>query len=92
MPKSEKATEPRYRVLVGINYPPGNRRANVGDVVDDIPAASVPDLLTLGVIEAADTAPAAPPAAEEPPADNEGASEAHTAATSDEASGNEVAP
>ncbi len=42
----------KFTVLVGINYPP-DRRAEMGDVVDDIPAASVPWLLEQGLIEPA---------------------------------------
>lgn len=38
-----------YRVLVGLNYPPNGkgaeRRAEPGDVVDDLPAAAVAWLL-----------------------------------------------
>ena len=48
-----KAKE-RYRVLVGINYPPGDKRAEPGDVVSDLPDHSVKDLLRQGVIEEAE--------------------------------------
>ncbi len=41
----------RYRVLVGLSYPTG-REAGPGDVVDDLPARSVPWLLEQGMIEA----------------------------------------
>lgn len=40
----------KYRVLQGIDYPP-NKRAEIGDVVDDLPAASVKWLLEIGAIE-----------------------------------------
>lgn len=40
----------RYRVLQGIDYPP-NKRAEAGDVVDDLPATSVKWLLESGIIE-----------------------------------------
>jgi hypothetical protein len=43
----------RYRVLQGIDYPP-NKRAEVGAVVEDIPAQSVKWLLESGIIEDAD--------------------------------------
>ncbi len=44
----------RYRVLAdGLNYPP-NRRAEKGDIVDDLPIGSLPDLLSQGSIERAD--------------------------------------
>jgi len=43
----------RYRVLQGIDYPP-NKRAEVGDVVEDIPAQSVKWLLDSGIIEDTD--------------------------------------
>lgn len=39
-----------YKVLTGINYPP-NKRAEIGDVVSDIPASSVKWLLDQGIIE-----------------------------------------
>lgn len=41
----------RYRVLTGLNY--RNRRADPGEVVDDIPARSVRWLLDQGHIEPA---------------------------------------
>lgn len=40
----------KYRVLQGIDYPP-NKRAEIGDVIDDLPAASVKWLLEIGAIE-----------------------------------------
>lgn len=40
----------KYRVLKGIDYPP-NKRAEIGAVVDDLPAASVKWLLEIGAIE-----------------------------------------
>lgn len=40
----------RYRVLQGIDYPP-NKRAEVGAIVEDIPAQSVKWLLESGIIE-----------------------------------------
>ena len=43
----------RYRVLQGIDYPP-NKRAEVGDIVEDIPAQSVKWLLDSGIIEDTD--------------------------------------
>ncbi len=43
----------RYRVLQGIDYPP-NKRAEVGKVVEDLPATSVKWLLESGIIEDAD--------------------------------------
>ena len=43
----------RYRVLQGIDYPP-NKRAEVGDVVEDIPAQSVKWLLDSEIIEDTD--------------------------------------
>jgi hypothetical protein len=39
-----------YRVLVGINYPEG-KRAEIGDVVTDLPAYAIKGLLAQGVIE-----------------------------------------
>jgi len=43
----------RYRVLKGIDYPP-NKRAEIGDVVDDLPANAVKWLLADEIIEDAD--------------------------------------
>lgn len=48
------AKAPKYRVLTGLNYPPDNRRAEPGDVVDDLPDYSIEPLLRAGVIESAD--------------------------------------
>jgi chromosome segregation and condensation protein ScpB len=43
-----------YRVLAGISYPP-NKRAEIGDVVDDLPSRSIKWLLEAGVVEQVDT-------------------------------------
>lgn len=43
-------SKPKYRVNVGINYPP-NKRAEAGDVVTDLPPGVEDSLLKLGVIE-----------------------------------------
>lgn len=46
----------RQRVLVGLNYPDGKggeKRAEPGDVVDDLPDASVKSLTAGGFIEPA---------------------------------------
>jgi hypothetical protein len=40
----------RYRVLQGIDYPP-NKRAEVGDTVDDIPTNAIKWLVDTGAIE-----------------------------------------
>ncbi|MFZ5852305.1 MAG: hypothetical protein ACOYY2_13055 [Actinomycetota bacterium] len=40
----------RYRVLVGLDYPP-NRRAEAGDVVDDLPGSSIRWLVEQALIE-----------------------------------------
>jgi hypothetical protein len=40
----------KYRVLQGIDYPP-NKRAEIGDVVEDLPATAIKWLLESGVIE-----------------------------------------
>ena len=45
----------QYRVLVGLDYPPA-RRAEPGDVVDDIPGKSVRWLVSQGLIERVDAA------------------------------------
>lgn len=43
-------TDAEGRPVHGIDYPPG-RRAEPGDVVDDLPAKSVRWLLAAGIIE-----------------------------------------
>ena len=48
-PKAEK-TKPRYRVLTGIDYPP-SRRAEAGDVVDDLRGEDIKWLTECGAIE-----------------------------------------
>lgn len=40
----------QYRVLTGLNYPP-DKRAEIGDVVDDLPAQAIKSLLADGLIE-----------------------------------------
>lgn len=47
----------KYRVLSGIDYPP-NKRAEAGDVVDDLPPKSIKWLLDSNIIEPADKATA----------------------------------
>ena len=42
------------RVLVGLNYPPNDTRAEVGDIVNDLPSKAVADLLAIGAIESID--------------------------------------
>lgn len=44
---------PKYRLTTGLEYPP-NRRAEAGDIVDDIPAKSVKWLREQGLIEPVD--------------------------------------
>lgn len=58
----------QYRVLQGIDYPP-NKRAEVGDVVNDLPPSSVKWLLEVGAIEDASkpkSEPKVEPIKEEP--------------------------
>lgn len=50
-------TPQQYRVLVGINYPPDNRRAEIGDIVNDLPDYAIDRLLKDGIIEKAEPAP-----------------------------------
>ena len=58
-----------YRVLNGLSYPPG-KRAEVGDIVDDLPSKSIKWLMNKGHIEevkgsaprSAAVKPAVPPA------------------------------
>lgn len=40
----------KYRCLTGINYPP-NKRAEAGDVVDDLPSNSIRWLIDCDAIE-----------------------------------------
>jgi hypothetical protein len=50
-----KAEAPKqYRVLVGMNYPPDNTRAEEGDVVDNLPPYAVQKLLNAMLIEEVD--------------------------------------
>jgi len=44
---------PKYLVKAGLDYPP-NRRAEAGDIVDDIPSKSIKWLRDQGLIEPAD--------------------------------------
>jgi hypothetical protein len=44
----------KYRCNTGLNYPPDNRRAEPGEIVDDIPEVSAGWLLEDGLIEAVD--------------------------------------
>lgn len=46
-----------YRVLVGINYPPDDKRAEEGDTVDDLPDYAIEGLLSGGIIEPVTEAP-----------------------------------
>ncbi|HEX8221683.1 MAG TPA: hypothetical protein VF914_21020 [Chloroflexia bacterium] len=50
IPTSEQVPSGPFLVKQGIDYRFG-RRAEVGDVVDDLPAGSIPWLLADGVIE-----------------------------------------
>lgn len=49
MPPKAKAAAARYRVVHGLDY--DGKRAEPGEIRDDIPAASVPWLLDGGHIE-----------------------------------------
>ncbi len=44
------STKPKYRVNVGINYPP-NKRAEPGDIISDLPPGAEESLLKMGAIE-----------------------------------------
>ena len=57
-----------YRVLAGISYPP-NKRAEIGDVVDDLPSRSIKWLVDAGCIEKVDS-PKANPKKDVPPAED----------------------
>lgn len=56
---------PKYLVKVGLNYPP-DRRAEAGDVVEDLPAKAIKWLRDQGVIELVDANGKAEPVVEEP--------------------------
>ena len=43
----------QYRVLAGIDYPP-NKRAEIGDLVSDLPGSAIKSLLEIGAIESVD--------------------------------------
>jgi hypothetical protein len=44
---------PKYRLTQGLDYPP-NRRAEAGEIVDDLPAKSISWLKEQGIIELID--------------------------------------
>lgn len=70
-PSSTSDKPKSYRMLAGINYGPEDKRAEEGDVVDDLPIVSIPWLLESGVITAdLDSTP--PPPTEEMDAPNGG--------------------
>lgn len=71
----------KYKVLVGLNYPPNNRRAEVGDVVSDLPDFAVNKLLKAGVIEEVKTKAEK---AKEPEKDTEEVIVTHVAANTDD--------
>lgn len=50
----------KYKALVGIDYPP-NKRAEAGDIVDDLDGKSIKWLLEQELIEAVDGKPAKSP-------------------------------
>jgi len=54
-------TKTKYLVLVGINYPPDDTRANVGDVLTDLDEKLAQRLLNYGVIEKLDERGETPP-------------------------------
>lgn len=46
-----KATSGPWRALVGLNYPPNDRRVEAGEIVDDLPSSDAASLLEQGIIE-----------------------------------------
>lgn len=64
-----------YEVLVGINYPP-KKRAEIGDVRDDIPGESIPWLLEQGIIRVSDAKAPTGGYASTPPAETDPATPA----------------
>lgn len=73
-----------YRVLTGMNYPP-DQRAEVGDIVDDLPPKSVKWLLASGHIEEANAKPGKAPRPVEPEPEPESESQPTTDAVADDA-------
>jgi hypothetical protein len=59
-----------HKVLRGITY--GSKRAEAGDVVSDIPSASVKWLTEQGIIEPADTSKPSKPDKREPVSEDKG--------------------
>ena len=49
--KKGAAVSGPWRVLVGINYPPNETRAEIGDIVNDIPSHEAAWMLEQGIIE-----------------------------------------
>jgi hypothetical protein len=49
----------QYRVLAGIDYPP-NKRAEIGEIVTDLPGSAIKSLLEIGAIESLDGKKAEP--------------------------------
>ncbi len=45
-----KPTGAKYRVLAGINYPP-DKRAEIGDIVTDLPGSDIRWLVECGAIQ-----------------------------------------
>jgi hypothetical protein len=59
-----------HKVLRGISY--GGRQVEAGDVVNDIPAKSVPWLLDQGIIEVVEESKPSKPSKREPVSESEG--------------------
>lgn len=55
---------PRFKVVTGIEY--DGKRAEPGDIVDDIPTKSVTWLVEQGIVEKIDGDPTPPPPKREP--------------------------
>lgn len=56
---AKEASVARYKALVGIDYPP-NKRAEEGDIIEDLDGKAIKWLLDAGLIEPADGKPAEP--------------------------------
>lgn len=56
---------PQYRVNVGIDY--DGKRAEPGDVINDLPARSVKWMLEQGIVEESSATPEPPKTKSEPP-------------------------
>ena len=41
----------KFKVLIGVNYGPTDKRAEPGDIIDDFPAADAKSFVEQGILE-----------------------------------------